>query len=255
MVEILREISRWSHIIFGFTGLLAFWFPVVARKGGDVHRKAGKVFMFCGYWVCASAAVSCTLVTYMILSRGIAHKNADNLAAMAFLSYLAWVTFVTLPYATGVLRTKKDPTALDTPWFRFLAYSSLAASALLVVFATVFPSNWSLLLYVLSPIGVGTGLPMLRYMSGKGSKREWFFEHMSATVGAGIAFHTAFAVFGASRLFSLPTGGWLAVIPWVLPALIGTPGLALWKRHYRRKFGELPAKSNAPELRPAGAVD
>ena len=256
MVETLREFSRWSHIIVGFLGLTAFWFPIFARKGGDLHRKAGKVFIACGYWVTGSAALSCGLVTYIIFSRGVAYKNADALAAMAFLFYLAWVTFVTLPYSTGVLRTKKDPTQLDTPWFRFLAYSTFAASTAIVLYATFFPSNWSLLLYVLSPIGVGTGLPMLRYMKGRGrSKREWFFEHMSATVGAGIAFHTAFAVFGASRLFDLPTTGWISIIPWILPALIGTPGLALWQRHYRRKFGELPAPKSPSTMSPAPAAD
>lgn len=263
MLEALREFSRWSHIIVGFTGLAAFWLPIFSRKGGDLHRKAGKVFVACGYWVCASAALSCGLIATMIFSRGISDKNADSLGAITFLAYLAWVTFVSLPYATGVLRTKKDPTRLDTPWFRFLAYSCLVASGLVVVYATYFPSNWSLLLYILSPIGLGTGLPMLRYMKGRStSQRQWFYEHMSATIGTGIAFHTAFAVFGASRLFDLPRTGWISVIPWILPALIGTPGLALWQRYYRRKFGELPGAAkkdglNTPEasLTPAPVAD
>ena len=58
-------------------------------------------------------------------------------------------------------------------------------------------------------------------------------------IGAGIAFHTAFAVFGSSRLFDIGLTGWIAVIPWVLPAAIGIPATILWTRHYRRKFGEL----------------
>ena len=263
MLEALREFSRWSHILVGFTGLVAFWIPVFARKGGNLHRKAGKVFIAAGYWVCASAALSCGLITTSIFSRGLAAQNADSLSAVTFLSYLAWVTFVTLPYSTAVLKTKKDPTALDTPWFRFLAYSCFVASALLVTYATLFPSNWSLLLYVLSPIGIGTGLPMLRYMKGRGqSKKQWFFEHMSATIGTGIAFHTAFAVFGASRLFDLPRTGWISIIPWILPALIGTPALTLWRLYYRRKFGELPgggrkrdAGASDAALHPAAVVD
>lgn len=244
-MEWLREVSRWSHIVLGFVGLAAFWFPVFARKGGRIHRVAGKVFVWCGYGVTASAALSVTLVTTMIVSRDLVAKNLDTLAQLLFLGYLAWVVFVSLRYAVGVLETKKDPTLLATPVFRFLAWSAIAASGVLIAYATLVPTGWSLLLYVLSPIGVGTGWPILEYMRGDcDSPRAWFYEHMSATIGAGIAFHTAFAVFGASRLFELPTTGWLSILPWVLPTAIGVPGLALWKRHYQGKFGERPIRKN-----------
>ena len=243
-MDLLREISRWSHVIIGFTGLVAFWFPVFARKGGPLHRKAGTVFVICGYFVTASAALSCGLITYKIFNLGVAEKNANNLASIAFLAYLAWVTFVMLRYSVGVLRTKKDPTQLGTPGWRLLAWSAIGASAAIVAFAIVFPTDNSILLYALSPIGIGTGLPMLRYMNGKiTSKKAWFYEHLSATLSAGIAFHTAFAVFGAARLFTLPSTGLLSVLPWVLPAAVGTPALILWKRYYQRKFGDLPTAS------------
>ena len=243
-METLRELSRWSHIILGFTGLLAFWFPVVARKGGRLHRIAGQVFVWCGYGVTATAALSVTLVTAMIIQRDAVATNLQTLAQLLFLGYLAWVTFVSVRYAVGVLATKKDPTLLATAEFRFLAWSSIAASGMLIAYAALVPTDWSLLLFVLSPIGIATGMPILKYMRGGfASSRQWFYEHMSATLGAGIAFHTAFAVFGAARLFSLPSTGMLSILPWILPTLIGVPGQILWKRHYQRKFGELPARS------------
>lgn len=242
-MELLREFSRWSHVIVGFTGLAAFWFPVFARKGGTLHRKAGQVFMISGYWVTASAALSCSLITWKIFTEGLAAQNTNALASLAFLAYLAWVTFVMLRYSVGVLRTKKDPTQLNTLGWRALAYSTLFASGLMIAYGALIPSDWSILLFALSPIGFGIGIPMLRYMGGKvSSGRAWFYEHMSATLGAGTAFHTAFAVFGASRLFTMPSGGMLQVLPWVLPAVVGTVGLTLWKRHYQRKFGDRPAK-------------
>ena len=40
-------------------------------------------------------------------------------------------------------------------------------------------------------------------------------------IGGGIAFHTAFAVFGAQRLWDYELSGFLGVLPWILPALIG----------------------------------
>ena len=70
---------------------------------------------------------------------------------------------------------------------------------------------------------------------------------MGATLGAGIAFHTAFAVFGMRRFVDLSNAGLLSILPWVLPAAIGIPATSLWQRHYRRKFGEAP-------VRPAASV-
>ncbi|MEM9558512.1 MAG: hypothetical protein AAGC60_29940 [Acidobacteriota bacterium] len=247
-MEWLRELSRWSHMIVGFTGLIAFWFPIVARKGGRLHRVAGKVFVVCGYWVTASAGLSCVLIAGMLARDGVLAEKLDTVGALVFLSYLAWVTFVMLRYSVGVLTTKSDPTQLATPQFRFLAVSALAASVGLIAFGALVPTRWSLLCFLLSPIGLGVGVPMLRYMSGRvGGPRAWFFEHMSATIGAGIAFHTAFAVFGLGRLVELPTSGWLSVLPWLLPTALGSPALIAWKRHYERKF-------DRPRRRP-GTVD
>ncbi len=71
------------------------------------------------------------------------------------------------------------------------------------------------------------------------SPRGWMYEHLGAMLGAGIAFHTAFAVFGASRLFDIGLTGWVSVIPWVLPAAVGIPATIIWTRSYRRRYGEL----------------
>ncbi|MEM6794649.1 MAG: hypothetical protein AAF725_11765 [Acidobacteriota bacterium] len=238
LIDTLREISRWSHALFGFTGLVAFWFPVFARKGGRLHRVAGKVFVYSGYWVTVSAGFSCCLLGWKIRSGGA--RGLDPYATVIFLAYLAWVTFVMLRYSIGVLRTKKDPTRLDTPGHRFLANSALVASLSLVAIGLMLESQQKILLFALAPIGLTVGLPMRRYMRGDfETPRAWFYEHMSATLGAGIAFHTAFAVFGASRIFTLPTSGLMSILPWLLPTLVGTPTLVLWRRHYRRKFGDL----------------
>ena len=80
---------------------------------------------------------------------------------------------------------------------------------------------------------------MLHYMRREPNNRmAWFYEHIGAILGAGIAFHTAFAVFGASRLFEFRLPGAWQVVPWILPALVGIPAIVLTTRHYRRKFNK-----------------
>ena len=248
-MELLREILRWPHIVFGFTGLIAFWFPVFARKGGALHRRAGKIFVACGYGVTVSAALSCLVLTAIIVGGGSWQQNRANLAMLAFLAYLALVTFVVLRHSTRVLASKRDRSKIDTPLDRALAYSSIAASLAIIALALLWPTRMTTLLLALSPIGLSSGYEIRRYFQGADpSPRAWFYEHMGATLGAGIAFHTAFAVFGMRRLFELPSTGLLAMLPWILPAAIGIPGTFLWQRHYRRKFGDLPA---APERQAA----
>ena len=69
----------------------------------------------------------------------------------------------------------------------------------------------------------------------------WWYKHMEGMIGSGIAFHTAFLVFGGQRLFggALMQGSW-SFLPWILPAALGIPALQIWTRHYKRRFGELP---------------
>ena len=248
-MEILREVLRWIHIFLGFTGLVAFWFPVFARKGGPLHRKAGKVFVWCGYGVTVSAGVSCAVLTSLIVGPGLAERNRENLAAIAFLAYLALVTFVVLRHSMRVLESKRQPASIDTPLDRGLASAAMAASLGVIAFALLYRTDNTILLLALSPIGLSAGWGILRYLSGADpSPRAWFYEHIGATLGAGIAFHTAFAVFGMRRLFSLDAAGLLGMLPWILPAAIGIPATFLWQRHYRRKFGELPSPTREQPL-------
>ena len=63
---------------------------------------------------------------------------------------------------------------------------------------------------------------------------------MGSMLAGGIAFHTAFLVIGASRFLDTQLTGFAAVVPWILPSLIGIPATSLWVAYYRRTFREQP---------------
>ena len=241
MLEFLGDSARFIHIAFGAVGLAAFWVPVFARKGANVHVTAGKVFVWCAYVVLGAAALALIFRTAGLVLAGITPADQPMLYSfIVFLGYLTLVTFATVRHGMALLKHKRDPGALRTPFHRGLAWLSIAASAAIIAYALLTDSPIKILLFALSPIGFLTGNGMLRYMrGGDASPRAWWYEHMGAMLGAGIAFHTAFAVFGATRLFDIGLSGWVGVIPWILPAAIGVPATAIWTRHYRRKFGEL----------------
>ncbi len=50
----------------------------------------------------------------------------------------------------------------------------------------------------------------------------WALWHIHEMLGNGIAFYTAFAVFGFRRYVSLDLHGWWSILPWILPGCRGT---------------------------------
>lgn len=239
-METVHEWIRVAHVAAGFVGLAAFWVPIFTRKGGRYHKQFGRIFKWSAYVVLGGAALGLGLHFVNFARGGV--QPADAPAAFAFLvflSYLTLVTFVVVRHGTEVLLHKRSLAEMDRPLDRALGWSAIASSAALIAYALYFAPPNQILLFALSPIGFATGSGILKAIRGKRPERNaWLLEHLGAMLGAGIAFHTAFAVFGATRLFDLGFEGWVAVIPWILPTLLGVPATILWTRKYRT---QLPA--------------
>ena len=235
------------HVATGFVGLAAFWVPVFAHKGGRTHVRAGRVFVYCAYIVTLSAVTAAAgrLAYYQI--QGIRLVDQPELYGTSlFLGYLGLVTFATVHHAIRVLATRRSPETLRTPVHEALAWASVVASGTIVVYALTLWSNLSPILLGLSPIGLITGRRMLRLMRNPGAQHMgWFYSHLVSMLAGGIAFHTAFIVFGVQRLWAYELAGPLAVVPWIAPTIIGIPAILLWTRHYRRKFDRRSRRTEA----------
>lgn len=240
-METIADGVRFLHVLAGSIGLAAFWVPIFAKKGAKVHVRFGQVYVWSAYVVLAAAAIALTIRFAALTADGIGPAERPELFAfLVFLAYLTLVTFVTVRHGMQVLQSKRDPAAIGTPLNIALAWSAIAASIFIILYAAILRPSNMVLLFALSPIGLVVGFGNLRYFKGASSSpRAWMYEHLGAMLGGGIAFHTAFAVFGSAQLFDLGLTGWVAVIPWVLPAAIGIPATSIWTRHYQRKFGEL----------------
>lgn len=239
----LHDIFRNIHVVGGFIGLFLFWIPILSKKGSPLHKKVGLFWVWLARIVLATAFIGVLMyMPKLIADEKYIFSHPNSYAFLIFLGYLSIVTYVVTMFAVVVLKHKQDVTQVATPFYKSLAYLCILLSAFIVFYALYFRPNAMPVLLALSPVGFGTGLGMLGYMKGKDtSKRAWLYEHLSSMIGAGIAFHTAFAVFGMTRLFDIGLEGWIAVIPWILPAAIGIPASVIWKRHYQKKFKEIPA--------------
>ena len=252
IVPMLFDALVWTHVATGFVGLAAFWVPVFARKGGRVHVQAGRVFTYSAYVVTLSAVTASAgrIISYQI--QGIGFADRPDLYGIAlFLGYLGLVTFATVRQAIRVVATRRAPEMLRTPFHEALAWASIAGSVTVIAFALGVWSDVSPILLGLSPIGLLTGRGMLWLMRRPGAQHMgWFYSHMGSMLGGGIAFHTAFIVFGAQRLWAYELAGPLAVVPWLLPTVIGIPAIVIWTGYYRRKFAPAAQRSvlDQPEV-------
>ena len=241
MLDLLGHGARWLHIGAGFVGLAAFWVPVIAAKGGRWHITAGRIFVRAAYVVLAAAAIALLARTVVMIGDGRTPLgDPQRWGFIVFLGYLTAVTFVIIRHGMTVLQHKRNHAAMRTPLNVALAAAAALASVAVITYALIVSPPSKILLLALSPIGILTGGGILRFLRNEpASPRAWFYEHLGAMLGAGIAFHTAFFVFGASRLFDFGLTGWVAILPWIAPTLIGVPATNLWTRHYQRRFGEL----------------
>jgi len=244
----LEGALRYIHAAFGFVGLAAFWIPILSRKGGPNHVRFGLVFVRCAWVVLASAGVA--VVYHLVELAAAGHSPLDQPAVYAllvFLGYLALVTWINIRHAYGLMRFKTDPLAMNTGRNHLLARLAMASSAFLLGFALWLRPPNMIILLALAPVGYATGRSILAYISSPPASRvAWLYEHLGGMIAAGIAFHTAFAVFGVRQLFHMNLEGWTAVLPWVLPAAIGIPAIAVWTRHYRRRYGDLAVSDGRP---------
>ena len=71
----LREVMLVAHFYAGVLALILFWVPAFSKKGGKVHRTAGKIYVAAMSVMVASAAIA-------MLSRYYRRKFAARIASV-----------------------------------------------------------------------------------------------------------------------------------------------------------------------------
>jgi len=219
----LVEMARAVHIVAGSIALTVMWVPMLAAKGGRLHRRAGLVF------VGAMAVVSSSGVGLSVY-RLLTETRPGVRLASAFLLYVSILTGAGALKGVRVLRTKRRTGPNRNP-------VDLAAAGLVLVSGAAMglAGLWfgQPLLLTFSLIGIAGGVTDLKYwLRSPDTRMHWWFEHMADMLGTGIAALTAFAVVNSPRL-GLPS---FSLLVWLGPSLVGVPAIVVWSRHYRRRF-------------------
>jgi len=257
MAELFHDL-RWIHIAVGTIAIILFWIPVAANKGGPLHVRIGWVYAGCMAVVVLTAFGMCGLIFAAPLRvRQISHALSvgetaqfvrDSRQIAFFLAYLGALTLASGFQGINVLRTRRHPESLRTP-FAFGLNAAVILAALGSLTLGIY--SRSAIFAAMSAVGFLVGGGNLSYLlRGPTSRMDWLYQHLSSMIGTGIAGYTAFIAFGGRHLLAPLVPPRYYVLFWLLPTAIGSPAITLTIAYYKRKYRD----GGTARISKAGAV-
>jgi hypothetical protein len=223
-VDTLVDVVRVAHALAGAVALGSMVGPMVTRKGGVAHRRWGRVFAFAMAGVVVLAWAVCLL-------RVVRGEHVSSSVFLAMVGLLAgactWAGW-RVRAEKGRVEAHTDP--LDRGVMMALGLAGAAGLGFGLYAGEV-------LFGVFGALCLWTARNELRAMAlVEPGKWHWWYRHMSSMLAACIATVTAFLVVNVPGFPSvvrelLPPWGW-----WVLPTVIGTPGIIVWTAIWHRRL-------------------
>jgi hypothetical protein len=213
------------HVAIGAAALLGFWLAALSRKGGRLHRGAGRVYQWSMVGI---------LLTAPVLA--LSYFGAGRPQMGVFLLYLVVLVGTSVVVGTRAVRLKQDFAAFRGGIYPPLAWAQLGSGALVVGIGL-----WSgqVLLTVFGLVGVLRSVPMLRQRRLTTPPPGWWLSvHYTAMIANGIATHVAFLGIGLRQL--LPPE-WYARfaqlhLAWFAPLSIGLTAIVWLRLRQARRF-------------------
>lgn len=227
-MDMLHEIARWAHIGIGTLAFASLWTAGFARKGGYVHRRAGRIYLLTMTLVLASAGV---LTMFAFLE--------GQWMGGIFLVYLLTITGTALWMGRRALRFKGDARGYTRGAMPLVGIANTLAAAGAVAVGIMADE---LFIAGISVIGFLIGIGILTmWRKPPDHPRFWLKEHIGGMIGAGIATHIAFASIGLRSLFPGADVSVVTIWPWAAPLIIGFAASAYFENRYVKRGAALPA--------------
>ncbi len=213
-----------GHILTGATGLLAFWVPIVARKGGQRHRHWGRIFAK-SMLATGSFAIGISIVTILdpvsthprLVDQPLFDDPAMIRGIFGWMMLCLAILTINLSWYGWLCVGNRRDHARNRSWHNLLLQALLTVASVNCAWQGHLLGQP--LMIAAAGVGLATVATNLRFMLRRQpGAAHWQLEHIKALVGAGISVYTAFFAFGAVRL--MPE---LALYPayWAIPLIIG----------------------------------
>lgn len=218
MVAELFHILVYAHIVTGSVGLICVWVPIVGKKGGEAHRRWGKVFAY-SMLVTGAIAIGISLCT--LHSPLATHEFSDDAAMIRgvfgwMMLYLATMTIMLAWYGLLCIRNKRSH-ALNRNPVNFVLQFATFITALNCAIHGYWLANG--LMIGIAVVGLTAAVLNTYFILQRDPPlNEWLIQHTRGLVGAGISVYTAFLAFGAVNL--LPAYAFNPFV-WATPTVLG----------------------------------
>ncbi len=230
------------HIVTGSIGAIAFWVPVIGRKGGVNHKRWGKVFTICMLATGSFAVCMSLLTLYEPMGT---HPHLEGMFEAPFIRgifgwlmlHMGILTINLAWYGWLCVQNRRDHAKNLTRFNVALQFILIVAAVNSAVQGWIIGQFLMIGLTVVGLATAGTNLRFL-YKPVRGEK-DWLDEHIKALVGAGISVYTAFFAFGSVRI--MPE---IALNPvlWSIPLVTG---ISLIIYHQRKVAVQTRARRGA----------
>ena len=212
------------HIVTGSVGLISMWVPVIGKKGGETHKRWGRIFSH-ALLLTGIFAIGISLVTLRYPLETHPFSNDEAMVRGMFgwmMLYLATLTIMLSRYGIYCIQNRRNHRANR---------HALNISLQVATFVTATICAWQGYLINqplkmgISVIGFLSSLLNLRFIfQTRPPMNEWLVQHTRGLVGAGISVYTAFFAFGAVNL--MPHLAFNPIL-WSTPCTLGV-GLLLY---------------------------
>ena len=213
------------HIACGFLSIVIFWIPIFVKKGSNIHIKIGKLYMFL-MWIVVITAGILSIENYM----------QGQYIGAAYLGFLVLITANPLWYGIAILKQKGGLSESYKKKHMFFNALIVAAGLALLIYGITLKGNSAgILMIIFGFLGITTGREIITMYRNPMDKSNWIVEHIQGMLTSGIAAYTAFAVFGGQNFFGGLFSGYLSIIPWITPGIVGTILIKYYTKSYLTK--------------------
>jgi hypothetical protein len=201
------------HALAGSIALVAMWVPIFSKKGGRVHRRAGRVY--------AHAMTAVVVLAWAACAQNLALGR--NVSGVPLLALLALLAFGNLRFGLNVLSVEPP-----SRFARALALAMVGAGVGGLVHGLV---DDQVLMLPFSALCLYFGVQHTRaYRAPPVARNARIAAHLGNVLGSCIAAWTAFLVVTAHGQLPVPR-----LLVWMAPTLVFTPVIVLWGRAWARR--------------------
>jgi uncharacterized membrane protein len=214
------------HAVFGVPALITFWIAALARKGGPLHRTAGRIY------VASMLGLLATTVPLIAI-----RALEGRIIVAVFLGYLFLITAAAVWLSWRSIRQRRELSRFTGRAYRAVG-AALLLSGLGVLGLSFGAGSLPRTIFMagLSLVGIVVGSNMWWFIwRGASDNRWWLGQHMTGAALNFGATHASF--FGLGLRNALPTlsGPWVSTIVQVgFVALALVLRLWLGRRYLRR---------------------